>query len=220
VSRKRSCSIASNYDLKVGFVLCKDKEQIMPIYRAVPKSRCVPGQEIRRSQGRRLPSHVSYLADNLWEFTRPAGMPSRRHAVYASPTPELALQNAAGGLPRHEYVACVLEFHYQPSMIQLTVSDARDHPDIKRLQQVVNESLRDWSSGELDSKLALAPLFLPGVTREDLGAAMARAPLLDSVVRKAAAEVTLWTPGPDTISPDGELFFEIAEDNFYTLQPV
>jgi hypothetical protein len=146
----------------------------MPIYRAVPRSKCTPGQEIRRSEGRRLPSHVSYLADNLWEFTPPPGMPSRRPAVYASPTPELALQNAAGGLPRHEYLACVLEFHYRPAIIQLTVSDARHHPDIKRLQQVVNESLRDWSATELERKLALAPLFLPGVTREELAAAMGR----------------------------------------------
>ena len=192
----------------------------MPIYRAVPRSRFVPGEELRRNPGRRLPSHVSYLADNLWEFTRPPGMPSRRHAVYASPTPELALQNAAGGLQQHEYVACVLEFRYQPAMIQLTVSDARHHPDIKRLQQVVNDSLRNWSAGELGSKLALAPLFLPGVDRDELKAAMAMDPLLDKVVRTAAAEVRLWSPAPDAVSPDGELFFEIAEDNFYTLQPV
>lgn len=193
----------------------------MPIYRAVPRARLTPGQPIHRNPGRRLPGNVSYLADNLWEYTRPAGMPSRRHAVYASPTPELALQNASADVLRQsEYVACRLDFHVQPPMIQLTVSDARYHPDIRRLQQMVNEGLRDWHAGDLGGKLALAPLFLPGVTREELDAAMAREPLLERAVRELAAAVTLWTPAPGEVSADGELFFEIADDNFYTLQPV
>jgi hypothetical protein len=193
----------------------------MPIYRAVPASEVNAGLPVRRNPGRRLPGNVSYLADNLWEFARPAGMPSRRHAVYASPTPALALQNAtAGGLRQDEYVACRLEFHHEPPVIQLTVSDARYHPDIRRLQQSVNNTLGEWSAGDIGSKLALAPLFLPGVTREELAAAMAGDPLLDRVVRTAVAAVTLWSPEPGAVSPDGELFFEIGDDNFYTLQPV
>jgi hypothetical protein len=191
------------------------------MYRAIPRSRFTPGQPITRSQGRRLPGNVSYLADNLWEFARPPGMPSRRHAVYASPTPELALQNAVPeGGRMDEYVACLLEFDYRPAMIQLTVSDARYHPDIRRLQRIVNEQLRDWGAGGIGIKMALAPLFLPGIAKDELAAAMAGEPLLEKIVREAAAAVTLWSPAPSTVSPDGELFFEIAEDNFYTLQAV
>jgi hypothetical protein len=193
----------------------------MPLYRAVRRSTLNAGQENLRNPGRRLPGNVSYLVDNLWEFTRPAGKPSRRHAVYASPTPQLALENAsAGALGQDQYAACELRFRYQPAMIQLTVSDARYHPDIRNIQSLVNQELREWASGSLQDKLALAPLFLPGVTREELGSAMAGHPQLHELVRKAAAEVTIWTPDAAEVTPDGELFFEIADDNSYTLYPV
>lgn len=193
----------------------------MMLYRAVPATRLRPGEKIYRHEGRRLPGNVPYLVDNLWEYTRPHDGPSRRHGVYASPTPELALQNAiAGGLPPSGYVACRLAFHYEPAVMQLTVSDARHHPDIRTLQQLVNRELGDRAGAGLADKLALAALFLPGVTRQELADAMAAAPLLDDLVRKAAAAVTFWSITPDQVAQDGELFFEIALDNYYTLDPV
>jgi hypothetical protein len=193
----------------------------MKIYRAVPRSSLVPGQAIGRNPGRRLPGNVPYLVDNIWEFARPLDMPSRRHAVYGSPTPELALDNAsADGLARHEYVACLLEFRYVPAMIQLDVTDARIHPDIGKLQKLVNRRLGDWSAAAVDDKLALAPLFLPGVTRTELLSAMVDAPQLRDLVHEAAACATLWSPNANAIDANGELFFEIAEDNAYTLGPV
>jgi hypothetical protein len=193
----------------------------MILYRAVPATRVRPGEKKCRHEGRRLPGNVPYLVDNLWEYTRPEGRPSRRHAVYASPTPELALQNAiADGLPPSGYVACRLAFHYEPAIMQLTVSDARHHRDIRTLQQLVNRELGERAGAPLADKLALAALFLPGVTRQELADAMAAAPLLDELVRKAAAAVTFWSATPDQVAEDGELFFEIAEDNFYTLDPV
>lgn len=154
------------------------------------------------------------------EYMRPADMPSRRHAVYASPTPELALQNAtAGGLAPDAYVACRLAFHYQPVIIQLTVEDVRYHPDIRRLQQLVNKDLRHWAGNALQAKLALAPLLLPGIAREELTAAAEDA-LLGQLLRKASEAVTIWRPEPGKVNPDGELFFEIADNNFHTLEPV
>ena len=190
----------------------------MTIYRAVPRKGFVPGQPVNRIDGRRLPGNVSYLVDNLWEFTRPSGRPSRRHAVYASPTPALALQNAsAGGGAREEYVACSLVFRYEPPFFQLSVTDARHHPDVGRLQRLVNSEWSAWASGNADSRLELAPLFLPGVTREELAAAMGASSLLRQVVNKAADHVTLWDDLP---AQDGELFFEIAPDNCFSLHPV
>jgi len=192
----------------------------MSIFRAVPRSSLEAGKDMRRNPGRRLPGNIPYLVDNLWEYTRPRHKPSRRHAVYASPTPELALQNAiAGGLRPDEYVACRLDFHVEPAMMQLIVSDARHHPDVRRLQQLVNRTLGQLAGAGIADKLALAPLFLPGITKDELAAAMAAEPLLDRLVRQAADVVTLWSPAADAVSPDGELFFEIADDNFYTLQP-
>lgn len=174
-----------------------------------------------RNPGRRLPGNVPYLVDNLWEYTRPDDKPSRRHAVYASPTPELALENAvAGGRRPDEYVACRLEFDHEPAMIQLAVSDARYHPDIRRLQQMVNQALREWAGNDLGNKLALAALFLPGITKQELGLAAIGNALLGQLVQEASAAITFWSPEPGVVSPDGELFFEIAEDNRYWLHPV
>lgn len=105
-------------------------------------------------------------------------------------------------------------------MIQLTVSDARHHPDIRRLQQLVNKELRKWAEQDVQSKLALAPLFLPGVAREELRAAAVNSSLLDKLLREAKEAMRFWSPDPGQVSPDGELFFEIAGDNFYILHPV
>lgn len=66
------------------------------MFRAVPRDRWDPTQRHVRQVTRRTPGNVPYLVDNLWEYLRSENFPSRRHAVYASPTPELALANATG----------------------------------------------------------------------------------------------------------------------------
>lgn len=187
----------------------------MPIYRAVPKQDHVEGQTKQRHAGRRLPANIPYLVDNLWELARPDGLPSRRHAVYASPTPELALQNAcAAGLARDNYLVCRLEFDAAPPMIQLSVADARLHGDVANLQREVNRLLGRRADDSLADKLALAPLFLPGIGKQELRAAMDADPALDALARAAAAQVTLWS---DRAAADGEFFFEIAPENTYRL---
>lgn len=190
----------------------------MILYRAIPKGDFQPTAKIQRVSGRRLPGNIPYLVDNLWEFSRPSALPSRRHAVYASPTPELALENASvfnvapGG-----YVACRLEFHVEPPMVQLAVPDARQHPDVGHLQKLVNKRLSQWAAYDLADKQSLSALFLPGVTKEELQVAMTSSQLLADLVTEAAAAVRLWQSAP---APDGELFFEIAEDNYYTLHAI
>lgn len=192
----------------------------MPFFRAIPSAQYTPGQVQRRHPGRRLPSNIPYLVDNLWEFTRPPEKPSRRHAVYASPSPELALMYAiAGGAARTGYIACEMRFRHAPASMQLSVEDAKLHPDVLVLQQCVNRTLGGWSALEVERKLALAPLFLPGVTRPELRDAMDRSALLEEVVQEAAARVTFWWPA-GTLPETGELFFELDADNAYTLEAV
>jgi hypothetical protein len=192
----------------------------MKFFRAVPVSQYTPGEVLRRHPGRRLPSNIPYVVDNLWEFTRPAQRPSRRHAVYASPSPELALSYAiAGGAARHGYIACEMQFQKTPACMQLSVEDAKLHPDVLVLQQFLNRKLGSWSALALERKLALAPLFLPGVTRAELLDAMAACVTLAEIVWEAGALVTFWWP-QETVRETGELFFEIEEDNAYTLEPV
>lgn len=190
----------------------------MVIYRAVPRHDLQPGKEMRRLPGRRLPGNIPYLVDNLWEFARPESMPSRRHAVYASPTPALALKNASAfNMPPESYVACRVEFAVEPVMIQLSVPDAREHPDVGHLQKLVNKRLGDWACRDAVDKHELAALFLPGIAKGELAAAMSSSALLTDLVTHAAAAVRLWEQTP---AADGELFFEIAEDNFYILHPL
>jgi hypothetical protein len=191
----------------------------MQIYRAVPRRSFKPEHVHTRHPGIRLPGNVPYLVDNVWEFTRPADKPSRRHAVYASPTAEHALNGAAGvGQPQDGFIACRVEFRKPTKTFQLSVADARYHPDVKKLQNAVHDKLAGKTPLRFDGKLALAPLFLPGMTRDELQVAMAGNAELRFLVEELAACVTLWGDTPDTAA--GELFFEIGEDNAYTLHPV
>lgn len=191
----------------------------MPIYRAVPRDSYDPGQVHVRHPGSRLPANVPYFVDNLWELARPADKPSRRHAVYASPTVELALDGAAGiGQLQDGFIACRLEFLAPPKMCQLSVADARYHADVKRLQRAAHERLTGLVPKGLDARLALAPLFLPGLTRNELVGLMNGSAPLREFVEALAATVTVWNDVPAAAT--GELFFELEEGNSYTLHRV
>jgi hypothetical protein len=191
----------------------------MKIFRAVPHAAFNPEREYRRHPGTRLPANVPYLVDNLWEFTRPDAMPSRRKSVYASPTAALALDGAAGvGRPKDGFIVCRVECRGAPKTFQLSVADARYHPDVKILQKAVHDKLAGPVAVGFEDKLALAPLFVPGMTRAELQAAMDGNAGLRGLVMELAALVALWKDTPD--SALGELFFEIDEDNAYTLHPL
>lgn len=191
----------------------------MKIFRAVPHAGFNPEREYRRHPGTRMPANVPYLVDNLWEFTRPDDMPSRRKSVYASPTAALALDGAAGVMqPKDDYIACLVECRSAPKTFQLSVADARYHPDVKKLQKAVHDKLAGPVTVGLEEKLALAPLFVPGMTRDELQTAMEGNAGLRALVMELAVLVTLWKDTPNLA--EGELFFEIYENNAYHLYPV
>lgn len=188
----------------------------MDLFRAVPKQQLQPGARLHRVPGRRLPGNIPYPVANLWEFTRPPTLPSRRHALYAITSPELALRNASALKGKADaYAAFCIEFHIRPPMVQLSVPDAREHSDVGYLKRLINARLRQWAGAEVPVKQPLAALFLPGVAKHELLIAMEASVLLADLVAEAAAKVGLWQAAPVA---DGELFFEIAEDNFYMLQ--
>ena len=191
----------------------------MKIFRAVSCTKFDPEREYTRHPGTRLPGNVPYLVDNLWEFTHPDDMHSRRNSVYASPTAALALDGAAGvGQPQDGFIACRVECRSVPKAFQLSVADARYHPEVKRLQKAVHDKLVGQDPVGFEGKLALAPLFVPGMTRDELKAAMEGNAKLRDLVMELATLVTLWKDTSN--SAIGELFFEIDEDNAYTLHPV
>ena len=190
----------------------------MKLYRAVPILGFVDKQRKVRHPGRRLPSNIPYLVDNMWEFTRTASMPSRRHAVYASPTVELALENAcAAGVDRANYVVCELVFDKEPPSMQLSVKDARWHDDVANVQRNVSKLLGRWVETDLANKCTLAALFLPGTSKDELMGAMEAQPRLKEIVLEASKFVTLWKDEP---SADGEFFFEVLDGNGYVLTKI
>lgn len=192
----------------------------MKIFRAVPRDGFNQDKVYKWRDDSRLPGNVPYLVDNLWEFARPEGRPSRRRAVFASPTAALTLGGAsAGGLSPDQYIPCELIFSVpMPATFQLSVTDARYHPDVGRLPKLVNSELARWSESGLERKLELAPLFLPGTTAAELSTAMQGSQKLRELVEKAAAAVTMWSDIPDPSK--GEISFELGKDHSYTLIPV
>ncbi len=189
----------------------------MKIYRAVPRKGFDPEKIYKGHSSGRLPANVPYVVDNLWEFTRPADKPSRRHSVFACPAPELTFGNAAaGGLSPDEYIACELHFKGpQPTPFQLSERDARYHDDAYQLPKLVNKKLENWSDRSPESKIALAPLFLPGTTAEELVAAMRSCSELDRLVKDLAATVTMWSDTPDPAV--GEITFQLGAEHSYIL---
>ena len=194
-------------------------EFLMQLYRAVPRSGFDPERQHKRHPGLRLPANVPYFVDNLWEFTRPDDKPSRRHAVYASPTPKLALAGAAGvGRPEEGFIVCRVDCLTPPKAFQLSVADARGHSDLISLRQAIQNRFAGRTPLAFETRLALAPMFLPGIARHELAVAMEQSATLRDLVTTLAATITLWNEKPDIAC--GELFFEIEEANAYTLHPV
>lgn len=193
----------------------------MEFFRAVPINGFNPNERQRWKADRRMPSNIPFFIDNLWELFRPDDMPSRRHSVYASPTPALALENAsAGHLQKDQYIACYVRFDYPARFVQLNVTDARYHPDVKALQGLVRKHLgRKWGNFSLIEKSGLAALFLPVISAEELREAATRSSTLSDIIMEAEKLVSIWQPGSKS-SLDGELFFELQDDNSYILEPI
>lgn len=195
----------------------------MQLYRAVLRAGFQPDQIFKWRDGRRLPGNLPYLVDNLWEFTRPAGMPSRRSAVFASPTAALAVEGAcAGKFKPEDFLALEVVFSKPPTkLMQLSVKDARYHPDAGVLQRLVNRLLDPehgrWNGRSDESKVRLAPLFMPGTSAEALERACERDKELRAIVDEAAAAVTMWADAPDVMV--GEISFELGREDTYTLRP-
>lgn len=190
----------------------------MRIYRAVPRIGFDPAKAHGGRADTRLPGNLPYLIDNLWEYTRPTNMPSRRTAVFASPSATLALQGAiAGDRTADQYYACEVNFGTPPArLMQLSVRDARYHADLPRIQKIVNQAAGSWFGRDAASKALLAPLFLPGTTKLELASAIEGNDELRVLVETAAASVRMWSDLPDV--EEGEIVFELEPDNWFTLQ--
>lgn len=196
----------------------------MKMYRAVPKASFDPNARFEGMLTRRTPSNVPFLVDNIWEWLRPAHAPSRRHALYASPTPELALQNASAvGSDPSKYVVCELETS-GPGLVlaHLLVKDARDHDDIGRIvRHVAGEMGRDFGGLPLAEKVAHAALYLPSVSKEELDVYFESSDAAKKLASELRAISKFWQDADfSPQSHNGEFFFEIPAGVFCTLRPL
>jgi len=190
----------------------------MTIFRAIQKS------EVRAlyasPKTKRMPKNVPYLVDNLWEWLRPSGYPSRRHAVYASPNQELALGSAhPNGTNRTHFAVGRVIPVGTVRAVQLKVTDAKRHPDVEALPDAIRQWLgQSWIDSPLTMKLPLGALFLPVVDSEDVERALNQIPGGDELRKVIVKTSSFWadaTPLDVNMAclsnESGELFFEAPD---------
>lgn len=183
------------------------------IYRAVrnPKTLHVAARTTLRP-----PGMVPYFVDNIWEWLRPANMPTRRSAAFASPSAELAA-NAIGGSLEDVYMIELLDGQMAVQLVRSPdPSDAKYHNDLKRLRNVVlRESLGDeWAGKPLNLKGLAAALFTPCLSKKEVAEILGNSEYLNAAKIRAAS--TFWDDvkwiDPDDVTPsqEGEIFFSGA----------
>lgn len=186
----------------------------MQLFRAIKK---LSTTELNKSYTRRasirLPSHVPYLIDNLWEYLRPEKMPCRRHAVYVSPTKELAIANAAksasGEMPI-AYFVCIEGSH---RIAQLKVTDARHHQDILKIRDLVQKHHAEWALLSMAQRQRFAILFTPGCSKEDWTKVIQEELVAAAFSHEASAISEFWQDASNDVRcSDGELFFEMDDE--------
>ena len=161
----------------------------------------------------RLPKHLPRYVDNLWEWRRPEGLPSRRSCAFASPTPELARRSGPPG-----GVVCRVLVRPPCRLVQLLgYPDARNHPDVAFLADAMVRIAADRPA-------VGAAMDTPLLSRADVDRVLSD--LDDGSVRALHDGITLWrsavalpaAPDTDLADPAGEVLFEAPAG--YLLEPV
>lgn len=184
----------------------------MTIYRAVKNPKAL---EIGRFETPRAPSNIPFYVDNIWEWLRPVGFPSRRHSAFAAPTKQLAakaincsIDNVYEVELARDAIACQIVRSENPE-------DAKFHPDLKRLRELVIGRLpSSWFQSDLTERFKIGALFLPCCPPEQVDTLMRDCKILkQDEIRRAT---TIWKD-VEIISPmeltsnmheSGEIFFE------------
>ena len=191
----------------------------MKLYRAIPKE-AIHVEVYKRLPTKRAPSNIPYLIDNIWEYLRPDNYPSRRHAAYASPTPQLALENASAMTKDGFLVKEVVFSNANYKIAHIQVTDARFHKDIRAISNCVMTHLgKDFTNLSLQEKMAHSALFLPCVSKEDLQKYFDINRFNKSLEYKIKETSVFWCQA--SLKPEdheGELFFEIMDDCEYYLE--
>ena len=168
----------------------------------------------------RPPGYVPYVVDNLWEWKRPKNYPNRRRSVFASPTPELAIEIVEGG------TAYTVKLNGRYKLCQVKgCSDSKNHPDCKKLKKLLPELYKnhfnqDWINSELSEKENFGKLWIPCLTKDEMNYLFGSNEKLREIRDEIYNAITYWNDvaliknGSDLPDPEGELFFE-AENGYY-----
>lgn len=198
----------------------------MPLYRAVSTSPDPEQVFLPKSpMTSRMPGNLPFWIDNLWEWVRMeryASYPSRRYAVFASPSPTEAEECAGKG--SHAYR---VEFLEPTSAVQtLNLVDARFHDDVRQLKGLITTPLQKsgWADRDAGGKEPEARLFTPCLSASEVAAVLQGSSLLRDVADKVLETSTFWNdvvPFDDghPPSPSGEVFF-IPASKGYRLVPL
>ena len=175
---------------------------------------------------RRQPGNVPYLVDNLWAWTRPEGYPDRRHAAYASPSPEQAVQSAEDKAKAYH-----VSFQGDYTLAQLGTDypDAKQHPDCRKLKREVQEALDgneghfSWATRPASDKDPAGQLYYPCLTAEEVEAVFQSVDTLRAHRDAIRDAVEFWKhvtliEGDSLANKHGELFFEYPGG--YELTPI
>lgn len=164
----------------------------------------------------RAPGNVPYYVDNIWEWLRPEGAPSRRRAAFASPTPELAAAGAQGDVADAWRVELVDGQSAYQIVKGESPHDAKYHADIARLKSLIIGELRchSWFDLPLSERKPELDLFVPCVSQADMHAIVEASTRLNvENVRNACtfwSDVEAFDPRQGPPHPTGEIFFDGA----------
>lgn len=75
-----------------------------------------------------------------------------------------------------------------------------------------------WADLPAHAKAHAALLYTPGVTREEMADAAQACPATMRALNCAEQRATLWLDAQSRPASDGEFFFELLDDAFYTLE--
>lgn len=179
-----------------------------------------PDKLICRDPVPRPPVSVPNVVDNLWEWARPERFPSRRFAVFGSPSPELAAEHGPEGGEVYS-----VEFHGDVTICQVRgYRDSRHHPECVKLPIFLYERLGgDFLAAAMDGKIDAGRLWLPCLTKEEVERVLAESSGLEDVRDELPAEVRYWddvvlVDGSTSLDPEDELFFD-APEGYYLRKP-
>ncbi|WP_275629601.1 hypothetical protein [Pseudomonas sp. 273] len=105
---------------------------------------------------------------------------------------------------------------------QIPVRDVREHPDIQAVARWVSRKGDEFTALGVTEKQQVAPLFMPGLGREELEDVLHKNRLVEQLCCYVREASIFWaTASTPSAASEGELFVELI-DQFvtYRLEPV